>query len=132
MTEFRRPTFFQAIARGFHGRCPRCNEGQLFWKYLKVEEHCPACGHDLSQYRADDGPAYFTILIVGHLLVGPIFFFPIIWEANLAITIPAILIPLTIATLLLLPRVKGAFIGALYILGVRERDAALHTADVAD
>jgi uncharacterized protein (DUF983 family) len=132
MSDTTHPTFGQALLRGFRGHCPRCGEGRLFWKYLKVEHHCQACGHDLSQYRADDGPAYLTILIVGHLVVAPLFFFPIIWQAPVAITLPAILIPLSLVTLALLPRIKGAFIAVLYMLGVRERDAHLHTADIAD
>jgi uncharacterized protein (DUF983 family) len=123
------PTFLQAFKRGLMGKCPNCGKGRLFWKYLKVEPRCEACGHDLARYPADDGPAYFTILIVGHLIVGPLLFFPIIWQAPAMYMVPGTLIPLAIATLLLLPRVKGAFIGVLYRLGVKEADAHLHTAD---
>ena len=126
------PTFFQAFTRGLKGKCPSCGEGRLFWKYLKVEPRCEACGHDLARYPADDGPAYFTILIVGHLIVGPLLFFPIIWQAPAMYMVPGTLIPLAAATLLLLPRVKGAFIGVLYRLGVKEADAHLHTADCAE
>jgi uncharacterized protein (DUF983 family) len=126
------PTLFQAFARGLKGRCPSCGKGRLFWKYLKVEPRCEACGHDLARYPADDGPAYFTILIVGHLIVGPLLFFPIIWQAPAMYMVPGTLIPLAAATLLLLPRVKGAFIGVLYRLGVKSTDAPLHTADCAE
>ncbi len=126
------PSFFQAFARGLRGRCPHCGEGRLFWKYLKVEPACEACGHNLARYPADDGPAYFTILIVGHLLVAPLLLFPIIWQAPATVLVPATLIPLAGVTLALLPRVKGAFIGVLHQVGVREADAHLHTADAAD
>lgn len=126
------PTLIQAMTRGLRGKCPHCNQGGLYWRYLKVEPHCQACGHDLTQYPADDGPAYFTILIVGHLLVAPLLFFPIIWQAPAAIMVPATLIPLAAATLALLPRVKGAFIGVLYMLRVKARDAQRHTSDLAD
>lgn len=126
------PTFFQAFARGLGGHCPNCGKGRLFWKYLKVEPRCEACGHDLARYPADDGPAYFTILIVGHLIVGPLLFFPIIWQAPAMYMVPGVLIPLAAVTLLLLPRVKGAFIGVLYRLKVKDSDAALHTADYAE
>ena len=126
------PSLIQAMTRGLRGKCPHCNQGALYWRYLKVEPRCQVCGHDLSQYPADDGPAYFTILIVGHLLVAPLLFFPIIWQAPTAIMVPATLIPLAGATLALLPRVKGAFIGLLYVLRIKERDAHLHTADMAD
>ena len=132
MTTPHRPGFLTALNRGLKGRCPACGEGKLFWRYLKVEPACPACGHDLAQYPADDGPAYFTILIVGHLIVAPLLLFPFIWQAPVALVLVSTLLPLTAATLILLPRIKGAFVGGLYALGVKEKDGALHTADAAD
>ncbi len=129
MTQKKRPTVLQAMARGLGGHCPACKEGRIFSRYLKVQPSCEACGHDLAQYPADDGPAYFTILLVGHLIVGPLFFFPVIWETSAWIMLPILMGSLTAAVLLILPRVKGAFIGLLYGLGIRERDSALHTAD---
>lgn len=102
------------IKRGLKHHCPNCGEGELFSSYLKVNAECEACGHDLSQYRADDGPAYLTILIVGHLLVAPAFFFPIMWEASPWITVPASLLVLAGVVLALLPRIKGGFIGLLW------------------
>jgi uncharacterized protein (DUF983 family) len=119
----------RSMARGLKGRCPRCGEGRLFYRYLKVSPLCPACGHDLEQYPSDDGPAYFTILLVGHVVVAPLLLFPLIWKAPAAFIVPGVLIPLAGLTLAVLPRVKGAVIGALYALRVRREDAALHTAD---
>lgn len=124
--------FFPAMARGLRGRCPACGEGALFWRYLKVSPNCPKCAHDLARYPADDGPAYFTILIVGHMIVAPLLLFPVIWQASALVVLPATLIPLGGLTLALLPRVKGAFIGLMYALGVKDSDAQLHTADAAD
>ena len=124
--------FLQSMRRGLKGRCPHCGEGKLFRSYLKVAPNCAACGHDLAKYPADDGPAYFTILIVGHLVVAPLLIFPVIWEASPAIVLPATLIPLAIVTLVLLHVTKGWFIGLLYALGVKQGDRAVHTADVAD
>jgi uncharacterized protein (DUF983 family) len=126
-----RPSLLQAIARGVRGRCPACGDGRLFWRYLKVNPTCESCGHELAKHPADDGPAYLTILIVGHLVVAPLLFFPIIWEASPALVLPATLIPLAAATLALLPRVKGGFIGVLYTVDVKDSDADLHTADIA-
>jgi uncharacterized protein (DUF983 family) len=125
------PSFVRAFARGLRGRCPACGEGRLFWRYLKVEPRCPACDHDLARYPADDGPAYFTILIVGHLVVAPLLLFPFIWQAPPHVVLPATLIPLAVVTLAVLPRVKGAFIGALYAMGVKDAHGHLHTADKA-
>jgi uncharacterized protein (DUF983 family) len=110
------PSRSTAILRGLKHRCPNCGVGRLYGRYLKVEPACRVCGHDLGQYRADDGPSYFTILLVGHLVIGPLLFFPWIWRAPAAVVVPATLIPLLILTLVLLPRVKGALIGLLYSL----------------
>lgn len=124
--------FQRSVFRGSAGRCPACGKGPLFWRYLKVNGRCEVCDHDLARYPADDGPAYLTILLVGHLIVAPLLFFPIIWRSNPAYSLPLILIPLAVFTLVLLPRIKGGWIGMMYALGVRDTDAAPHTADAAD
>ena len=121
-----------AMIRGFTGRCPRCGQGALFWRYLKVNPLCPACGLDLDRYPSDDGPAYFTILLTGHMVVLPLLLSSAIWKASPMISVPGVLIPLAVFTLLFLPRVKGAVIGLLYALKVSRDDAALHTADRVD
>lgn len=102
----------EGLMRGLAGHCPNCGEGHLFRGYLKVEPCCEACGHDNAQYRADDGPAYFTILIVGHLVVAPLLCFSFIWTWSPVVVVPLTFAMIAIATLSLLPRIKGAFIGA--------------------
>jgi len=119
----------RALWRGLCGKCPHCGEGAIFYRYLKVSLACPVCGHDLDQYPSDDGPAYFTILFVGHLVVAPLLLFPFIWKAPVAMIVPGVLIPLAGFTLIVLPRIKGAVIGLLYALSIRREDGALHTAD---
>lgn len=37
--------------------------------FLKVADHCPACGEELFHHRADDFPAYVVIVLVGHIVV---------------------------------------------------------------
>jgi uncharacterized protein (DUF983 family) len=81
-------------------------------------DHCAVCGTELGHIRADDGPAYFTILLVGHLVVAPLLFFPQIWQWSPWIILPLTLIPLTVLTLMLLPRVKGAFIAYMFVHGL--------------
>ena len=101
-----------AVRRGFLGRCPRCGEGRMFRAYLKVADACPVCGEDLSHQRADDAPAYVTMLIMGHFIVAGILGADELWP-NLPV------LPLAIGwsalaalcSLLLLPRVKGALVG---------------------
>jgi len=57
-----------SVLRGLRRKCPYCGEGHMFVGYLKVADQCPVCREELSHHRADDGPAYLTILIVGHLM----------------------------------------------------------------
>lgn len=106
--------FKTGLLRGLRQRCPNCDKGRLFKSYLKVAPVCEACGHNLGAYKADDGPAYFTILLVGHLVVAPMFFFPFMWETSPWVIVPAAVVGLTALILLLLPRIKGAFVGALW------------------
>ena len=122
----------RSVARGLKGRCPACGDGRIFHRYLKVSQHCPKCAHELARYPADDGPAYLTILLTGHMVIAPLLLFPIVWRAPAVYSVPIALISLTAVTLLALPVVKGGWIGLMYALGVKDRDAALHTADAAD
>ena len=74
-----RPLGPRAVRRGFAGRCPHCGEGRLFRAYLKVDDACPVCGEDFTPQRADDAPAYVTILIVGHFIVAGVVAAEDIW-----------------------------------------------------
>jgi uncharacterized protein (DUF983 family) len=122
----------QSLLRGLVGRCPHCGKGKMFYAYLKVNEACSVCGHNLDQYPSDDGPAYFTILIVGHLVVAPLLVLSFVWRASLWIVVPGTVIPLAVITLLVLPRIKGAVVGALYAFRVTRDDGFAHTADRAE
>ena len=109
-----------SFKRGWRQGCPACGTGRLYHKYLKVNDTCPSCQEELHHQRADDAPPYFTMLITGHVIVGGILamerlYAPPTW-VQLAIWLPMTLI----ASLLLLPRVKGALVGlqwALYMHG---------------
>ena len=131
MAEIRHP-LGPSLTRGLKHRCPACGRGKLFRKYLKVVDRCEACEHELARYPADDGPAYLTILLVGHLIIAPLLFFPIVWESPAIYSVPIALGSLAIITLLTLPRIKGGWVGLMYALGVSDREARFHTADAAD
>lgn len=100
-----------AIRRGFARRCPNCGSGPMMKGYLKVRDTCPVCEQRLSGHRADDGPAYLTILIVGHVM-APL----IIWAFTTFRPDPMVLASVfTVGcvglSLYLLPRLKGAIVG---------------------
>jgi uncharacterized protein (DUF983 family) len=117
---------WRALLDGFCGRCPACGKGALFGRYLKVREACPSCGEALHHHRADDAPPYFTIMIVGHVIVGAILPVERIYAPPLWLH-AALWLPLTLVlTLWLLPRIKGAIVGlqwAFYMHGFEEETA---------
>lgn len=107
---------FRSMRRGFMCRCPSCGKGALFGKFLKPVPECAVCGEDLSHQRADDAPPYFTMMIVGHLLVPIIFAIQIEMELSIGANL-AIWLPVTgLATVALLQPVKGAIIGLQWAL----------------
>jgi uncharacterized protein (DUF983 family) len=116
MSEFPAVDLWTAMRRGAKGLCPRCGEGALFSSFLKMAPRCSHCGLVFDPYRADDAPAYFTILLVGHIVVPlvlamerygdqpPLWFHALLW------------LPLSVfLALLLLPRIKGAVIALLWV-----------------
>jgi uncharacterized protein (DUF983 family) len=105
-----RPTG-QAMLRGALGRCPSCGEGKLFRSFLKVDDHCPHCNEALHHQRADDGPAYLTILLVSHLGAPLLLACYIAWRPSAMTMIWTFGLGSIILSMLLLPRIKGAFVG---------------------
>ena len=99
-----------ALKKGWQRRCPNCGSGPMLRGYLKVRESCPVCGEALHHQRADDGPAYITILIVGHV-VAPLMLWAFTrWELDPLIMVAVFSVMTVAMTLWLLPRVKGAFV----------------------
>lgn len=100
-----------AMLRGWRGKCPNCGSGPLLFGYLKVHDHCTVCEQEFHHHRADDGPAYLTILVVGHLM-APLLHLVFVQFRPEPIVLFTIFAVGTVAlSLYLLPRLKGALIG---------------------
>lgn len=105
-----------SLLRGARLSCPACGKGAMFRRYLKVADSCPACGEALHHHRADDAPPYFTIVIVGHVVVGLMLAVEMAYHPPLWLH-AAIWLPLTLLlALLLLPPIKGALVGLQWAL----------------
>jgi len=99
-----------AILRGFRRRCPHCGQGTLFDGYLKVRDRCPVCHEEFHHHRADDGPAYLTILIVGHIM-APLMHVLYSRFRPEPLVMATVLIVIAVAlSLALLPRLKGVIV----------------------
>ena len=79
--------------------------------YLKVRDSCPVCGEALHHQRADDGPAYLTILIVGHLMAPAILWVFVHYRPDPLVLATVFSIGTVALSLYLLPRLKGALVG---------------------
>lgn len=117
-------SIWHAIMKGLGQKCPACGQASIYRAFLKVRDDCPNCGLHLAGHEADDAPPYFTIFIVGHVII-PVallverFYAPPIWVHALIFTILAFAV-----ALYSLPRVKGAVIGwqwALRMHGFEEQ-----------
>ena len=116
MTDITKP-FWPTVTRACRGRCPNCGDAPLFRSYLKPVDACGSCGEALGHIRADDGPAWLTIVLVAHIL-APVMLAILpgnTWPMWAIIT--AVLVPTTALMLLLLPRAKGLFIGMIWRMG---------------
>jgi uncharacterized protein (DUF983 family) len=110
----RRIELMTVLKRGFRRHCPRCGRGKLFAGYLTLRENCVECGLSFAGCRADDAPAYFTILVIGHIVVPGILFAEQLFQPPTFVQL-AIWLPVTLfGTLALLPFVKGALVGAVW------------------
>jgi uncharacterized protein (DUF983 family) len=100
-----------AMLRGWRRRCPNCGEGRMLKGYLKVRDNCPNCGEAFYHHRADDGPAYLTILIVGHLMAPVIMITFVKFRPDPLVLAGVIGTGCVALALFLLPRLKGMLVG---------------------
>ena len=99
-----------AMLRGWRRRCPCCGAGPMLRGYLKVRDTCPVCGEELYHQRADDGPAYLTILIVGHLMAPLLLYIFVEYRPDPLVLASAFCVGTVALSLFLLPRLKGVMI----------------------
>lgn len=100
-----------AMKHGALNKCPSCGKGKLFRQYLKPHDNCPSCNEELFHHQADDAPPYFTIFILGHILIPLVIYFEAAYTPSLWVH-AAIWTPVTIILgLVFLQITKGATIG---------------------
>ena len=76
-----------------------------------MRDECPVCGEQLHHHRADDGPAYLTILIVGHVMAPVILWTFVTFRPDPMVLGTVFSVGCVAASLYLLPRLKGLIVG---------------------
>ena len=99
-----------ALWSGFRRKCPNCGTGPMMKSYLKVRKSCPVCREELHHHRADDGPAYLTILIVGHIMAPLLHIVFVHFRPEPLVLFTIFSIGCVSLSLYLLPRLKGAIV----------------------
>ena len=105
-----------AIVRAVSGRCPACGGGRFFKSYLRQVDRCSVCGESFGQIHADDGPAWLTIGIVGHVVVPMLLFTETSFRWPLWISMTVWPLTALALTLTILPRAKALFIAAIWAM----------------
>lgn len=99
-----------SLRRGWSRKCPNCGSGSLLKGYLKVKNSCEVCNQELHHHRADDGPAYLTILIVGHIMAPMLLIVFETWRPEPLTLFTIFGVGCIALSLYLLPRLKGAIV----------------------
>ncbi len=99
-----------ALRKGFSRKCPNCGSGPMLKSYLKVRDTCTVCREELMHHRADDGPAYLTILIVGHLMAPLLHVSFVVWRPEPLVLFTIFAVGCVTLSLYLLPRLKGMIV----------------------
>ena len=117
------PSLGIALGRGLLGRCPVCGKGRVFDGFLRVVPQCEHCAAPLGLARADDAPPYFTILIVGHVVIPAMLIMQKLADPSNWL-LAAIFLPLTVILAVGLIRpVKGATVGLMLSFNMLKSDA---------
>ena len=119
MTASPKPTgpLWPKIKRGLAMTCPNCGDAKLFRTFLKPVEQCPSCGVNWGDVRADDGPAWASILVAGHL-TAPVFHW-IVFKTDIPdwASITGLSFLLVILCIAVLQPMKGLFMAIIWDKG---------------
>ncbi|WP_284391170.1 DUF983 domain-containing protein [Algimonas ampicilliniresistens] len=105
------------IKRGLAMKCPSCGDAKLFRAFLKPVEHCPSCGVNWGDVRADDGPAWASMLVAGHL-TAPVFHW-VVFKTDIPgwASITGLSLLLVLLCLAVLQPIKGLFMAIIWDKG---------------
>lgn len=108
------------LKSGWQGLCPECGKGHMFRSWLQLAKQCDHCGLDYKFASPDDGPAFFSQMIVAFpftflILWLEIAYDPPIW-IHLVFSIPV----MVIGCVLPLRAIKGWLVASQYVNKAQE------------
>ena len=114
------PATTKTLKRGACGKCPACGIGRMLHNYIVPLEKCTNCELTFTPLCADDGPAWVTILISGHLSMPFVFWLLDQKLNNTTLEITYALAFILLLSALILPRAKGVFMAIIWMMHVKK------------
>jgi uncharacterized protein (DUF983 family) len=105
---------------GLKGLCPRCGEGRMFRKFLKLQNRCPVCGLNYNFAAPDDGPAFFSLCIVAFPLTFFVVWLQIRFEPPFWVHLITSIPLLGIGCVVPLQYIKGWLVASAYVNNAQE------------
>jgi len=94
--------------------CPKCGHGKIFSKYITLKKECNHCGQSFEKLKADDGPAWLTMMLVGHLIIPTMLSVEMSYNLPLWLSITLWPFSLALLSLLCLPFAKAFFVNMIW------------------
>jgi uncharacterized protein (DUF983 family) len=112
-----------SIQTGLRCACPRCGQGKLYTGLLKIRDRCEACDFDYGRLNADDGPAFFIIVLYSATILPLAAWFqfaaePPVW-VHLVVWLPIIVV----GAIILMRHFKAWLVAQQYKHNVDDSDA---------
>ena len=105
---------------------------RFFKGYLKPQASCSACKEDFSHISADNGPAWLTLLIIGHAVMPLMLFFDCSDVVPLWLAIFTLAVVNLISVYFILPRAKGIFIALIWLTGATSQNELYDSPELKD
>lgn len=114
---------WSTLKRGLYRKCPACGASGMFQGYLEPSDSCSKCQLDFELIRSDDAPAYFTIAVVGHIILPLASYVEFAYSPSLMFHLLLWTPLILILTLGFLPFIKGLMMAVMWRVKVRPKKA---------
>lgn len=94
--------------------CPKCGSGKIFSKYITLKKQCDHCGESFEKLKADDGPAWLTMMVIGHLIIPTMLSVEMSYDLPIWVSIIVWPLSLAVLSLLCLPFAKAFFVNMIW------------------
>ena len=117
------PKFRTLLSRGWRKKCPQCGQGNLYKRWMRLHDHCPACGLKYLENQGDIvGPLMFVDRVLFIVPIIVLIYFGV-WRPSLA---GLLLFGITTLVLLIFttPNRNGVSLAVDYLIRRKQGDLA--------